>query len=468
LVGEQDAEAPGYDDGSVIFTSIRDRNVDVAAAGNSPAASSGNWGGLVYRRDLDQSEGRRDLEDEGIFLQRVNHAEIRFGGSNNVLIDSVPQLVNPIQIVNMRPTITFNEITRSADSAISAAPNSFEESSYQAPRFQQGGIFTADYDRVGPEIHNNQLVDNSINGLFIRATTTPTETPRQFTVAARLDDVDIVHYVSENLVVASDPGGSFEDGFAPSMSLVSAQSLAGGLLDAGTYQYKMTFVDGDGFESLASLDMLTFTVADDDSSIELTSLPQVIRGSDYVSRRLYRAVAGANPEFRLVAELDGSSNSLIDRGVAGDALLDLSRRGVRGRLDASLVMDPGLIMKLRGSRIELGQGTQLLAEGLGSNPVVFTSSLDDRFGAGGTFDTNNDNGTVTGAAAPDRADWSGIYAGPTANVSFDNVQLSYAGRVASCRWNCSRPKAASPIQDLSSTMSVRPGRGPPAGLDAWP
>ena len=82
----------------MIITSTRDRDVDATAAGISPAAAPGDWGGMIFRRDLDQFEGRRDLEDEGIFLQRVNHAEIRYGGSSNVLINSVQQLVNPIQI----------------------------------------------------------------------------------------------------------------------------------------------------------------------------------------------------------------------------------------------------------------------------------------------------------------------------------------------------------------------------------
>ena len=110
LIGDDDFDGLGYDDGSVIFTSLRDRTVDTAAAGNSPAPAAGDWGGIVYRRDLDQAEGLRDLEDEGIFLQYVNHAEFRYGGSSNILVDSVQQLINPIQVINLRPTITFNEI----------------------------------------------------------------------------------------------------------------------------------------------------------------------------------------------------------------------------------------------------------------------------------------------------------------------------------------------------------------------
>ena len=442
LIGDESGDGVnGYADGSVIFTSMRDRDVDANASGFSPEPAAGNWGGIIYRRDVDRAEGRRDLEDDGVFLQTVNHAEIRYGGGSNVLIDSVQQLVNPVQIVDMRPTVSFNEIRLSADSAISAAPNSFEETSYQAPQFQKGGSFTADYDRVGPDMYQNLLLDNSLNAVFIRVATTPVEAPKEFTVAARFDDTELVHYVSENLVVAGSPGGSIEDGVAPSMALISARRLSGGPLGPVavlapdppnppvSYDYKMTFVDANGFESLASADVFTFTVADPDSAIQLTSLPAVPSSGDYVSRRLYRSDAGLD-DYRLVGRLDASTVLFTDDSAGGDAALDLSLDGIRGRVDASLVLDPAVIMKLRGSRIEMGQGTQLLAEGKLQSPIVFTSSLDDRFGAGGTFDTNNDNHLESPPAEPVRGDWAGIYAGPTSNVSFDHVQLSYAGGIS--------------------------------------
>ncbi|HBV63757.1 MAG TPA: peptidase, partial [Rhodopirellula sp.] len=442
LIGDESGDgATGYADGSVIFTSMRDRDVDANASGFSPEPAAGNWGGIIYRRDVDRAEGRSDLEDDGVFLQTVNHAEIRYGGGSNVLIDSVQQLVNPVQIVDMRPTVSFNEIRLSADSAISAAPNSFEETSYQAPQFQKGGSFTADYDRVGPDMYQNLLLDNSLNAVFIRVATTPVEAPKEFTVAARFDDTELVHYVSENLVVAGSPGGSIEDGVAPSMALISARRLSGGPLGPVavmapalpnppvSYDYKMTFVDANGFESLASADVFTFTVADPDSAIQLTSLPAVPSSGDYVSRRLYRSEAGLD-DYRLVGRLDASTVLFTDDSAGGDAALDLTRNGIRGRLDASLVLDPAVIMKLRGARIELGQGTQLLAEGRLQSPIVFTSSLDDRFGAGGTFDTNNDNNLASPPAEPVRGDWAGIYAGPTSNISFDHVQLSYAGGIS--------------------------------------
>ena len=206
--------------------------------------------------------------------------------------------------------------------------------------FRSGG-FTADYDRVGPDMYHNLLLDNSVNGVFIRVATTPVEAPKEFTVAARFDDAELVHYISENLVVKGSPGGSIEDGVEPFMGLISARRLSGGPLGPEavpvgdpanppvSYDYKMTFVDANGFESLASSDVFTFSVDEPDSSIQLTSLPAVPSSGDYISRRLYRSDAGVD-DYRLVGRLDGATVLFTDDSAGGDATLDLSLDGVRG------------------------------------------------------------------------------------------------------------------------------------------
>ncbi|TVP99517.1 MAG: hypothetical protein EA381_09680 [Planctomycetaceae bacterium] len=413
--------------GKVVLTSTRDRSVDTAAVNTSLQPGGGNWGGILFRRDLDQSLGRFDLEDEGIFLQTVNHADIRFGGGSNLLIESVQQSVNPIQMVDFRPNVTFNRLTQNAGAAMSASPNSFEETSFQAPRYQQAAPFTADYGRVGPDIKNNLLSGNSINGLFIRAETASDAPQKQLTVAGRFDDTDIVHYIAENVIIAGNPGGSLQDGFRPSLADVAGLNIpGGGVLPAGEYHYQLTLVDRYGFESLAAALPSGSVLATDSAAIELFNLPAAPSGSDYVSRRLYRQAPGES-DFLLVGELDASASRFIDDGRRSGVALDLDRLGIRGRLNASLVIDPGTVVKLRGARIELGQGTQLLAEGLPGLPVVFTSVADDRYGAGGSFDTNNDALTAGGGLAPQRGDWAGIYAGPKSHVSLDNAVLAYGG-----------------------------------------
>lgn len=535
--------------GSVFFTSWLDESLGLDNYAPTTVPSPGDWGGLVFKRDLDKGVGRFDLEDEGIFRQYVNQADIRYGGSSAVVIDSVQQTVNAIQIADMRPTVTFNRITNSADSAMSATPDSFEETLFSDHKYQRKGSFTPDYDRVGPEIHDNVLINNSINGLFVKVSTPAGGELKQLTVPGRFNDTDIVHVITENILVQGNPGGGVLDATVVASNLISLAPSLGGSMTPGDYQYKLTFVDKNGYETPPSEATQRLTLVPGQTAIRLIGLPGV--SGEYVGRRLYRSdsVGGA---FRLVAELDGTTTSYTDRGailsdvsdaqatllrdrpvvsgvvvstVAGGTLpigtfnyrivmvdamgreslvsnatqsgttlpaagtLPASRSlrlaslpgvqtgyvgrriyrsalngvapytliadirdpsvstyldngtssltgglsvetsgNVRPRLDASLSIDPGAIIKLEGARIELGHSTQLLAEGVDGSRVVFTSKQDDRFGIGGTFDTNN-NG-LNGSLDARERDWSGVYASPGSFVSFDNAVVAYAGGIS--------------------------------------
>lgn len=280
---------------SVIFTSWHDQATgkDIDPLVTTPLR--GDWGGLVFREDS-------DLEQNGIFLNYVNHADIRYGGGQNASLD----VFNPIHMIEARPTVSFNKITLSADAAMSADPNSFEETVFG------NAIFTSDYGRVGPDIHGNTAINNTFNALFVRIETLPNNKLEPLTVQARFDDTDIVHIITENILIQGDAGGA--------------------LLDANT-------------------------------------------------------------------------GNLIPR------------------LAAQLAIDPGIVVKLGGARIETQPGAQFLAEGTAANPVIFTSTLDDRYGRGGTFDTTGD----LSASSPNRGDWSGFYFGPTSSASLDHVLITYAG-----------------------------------------
>jgi len=547
--------------GSVFFTSWLDQSIGLDNYAPTTVPAPGDWGGLVFKRDLDKSVGRFDLEDEGVFRQYVNYADIRYGGSSSVVIDSVQQTVNSIQIADMRPTVTFNRITNAADSAMSATPDSFEETLFSDVRYQRKGAFTPDYDRVGPEIHDNLLINNSINGIFIKVSTPAGGELKQLTVPGRFNDTDIVHVIAENIVVSGNPGGGLLDSTIAPSNLISLAPSLGGSLTPGDYQYKLTFVDKNGYETppseatprlslaggqtavrfiglpgvsgeyvarrlyradsvggayrlVAELDGTTTTYTDrggvlsDPSdaqatllldrpvvssvgvnataggtlaigsynykivmvdsmgreslasnatasasttpavgaipanrSIRLTSLPSVQTG--FAGRRVYRSAVGGVGPYGLVADLrDPAITSIIDNGTSLPGTLSVETSGnVRPRFDASLVMDPGLIAKLEGARIELGHSTQLLAEGVDGNRIVFTSKQDDRFGAGGTFDTNN-NG-LNNALDARQQDWSGIYASPGVNLSIDNAVVAYAGGISRLEGTF---KAFSPIE----------------------
>ncbi|MDZ4850413.1 MAG: tandem-95 repeat protein [Pirellulaceae bacterium] len=413
----------------VYFTSWLDETIGRDNYGPTTTPSVGDWGGIIYQRNVDRSQGRQDKEDQGIFLNYVNQADIRYGGGGGIVIESTQQVVNPIQVIDGRPTISFNTITLSADAALSATPNSFEETLFTDLRFQSNGSFTPDYDRVGPNIHGNRLFNNSLNGLFIKLQTLPGEALRTVTLAARFDDIDVTHILAENLLIQGTPGGSILDISKPDTNFVGLAPLIGGALPAGTYNYRATFVDQFGVESVssnASNNLVTTTVG----SINVTGLPNVANGYTFV--RLYRSDATGAGTYTLVAQLDSTQNSFIDRGRDLGGLLTPPAvpaiAALRPRLDASLVVDPGSVVKLEGARIELGQGVQFIAEGTQDLPIVFTSKLDDRSGAGGTFDTNNDK-TNASPSVPTAGNWGGIYVSSGADVSIDHTILAYGGGV---------------------------------------
>ena len=95
------------------------------------------------------------------------------------------------------------------------------------------------------------------------------------------------------------------------------------------------------------------------------------------------------------------------------------------RLDAGLVIDPGIIVKLGGAGIEVELGAQLIAEGLSGRDIVFTSVMDDRFGAAGSFDTSNNGASVS----PSAGDWTGLYWGQVSRGSLDHSLIAYGGGI---------------------------------------
>ncbi|MFO0904296.1 MAG: Ig-like domain-containing protein [Pirellulales bacterium] len=408
---------------NVFFTSWLDESIGRDSYGSTTFPDKGNWGGLVFQNDLDHARGRDDYEQQGIFLNYVNHADIRYGGGI-VNVDSVGVVVQPIQMVEARPTVTFNSITASADSAMSADPDSFEETQFNTPEYQLSGVFTPEYGRVGPDIHGNRLTNNSINGLFVRISTPAGSSTKVLSTQGRFDDTDIVHYIPENLEVRGTPGGPLKDATVLPVNLITLTPITAGFLPSGSYSYRFTLVDSAGYEAPASAATTVATLAST-GGIRLNNLPVAPAG--YVARRIYRSADGVN--FELATSINASDLSYFDTGKTLGGELDLSVSSLlRPRLDGRLAIDPGTVVKLEGSRIELSMGGQLIAEGAVGQDVIFTSKMDDRFGAGGTFDTNNDN-SATAERAPTPGDWGGIYVGHTSRANLAHAFVAYGGGI---------------------------------------
>ncbi|MEL7265815.1 MAG: peptidase, partial [Planctomycetota bacterium] len=412
----------------VIFTSYND---PTAGLGNQLSPSTppqpGDWGGLDFRGDLDtQDETRTNREAEGNFINRVQYSELTYGGGQ-VVVNGRSVVVAPVDTAITRPTVVGNTITQSADAAIAATPDSFAETRFDEPLFRAGGDFTSDYVRIGPDIYGNTVIDNSINGLFVRVRTRAGDVVQPLTSQARFDDTDIVHVVAENLLIQGTPGGPLSQGVAPASLLVRSTPAPGdGDVTIGTFRYRLTFVDASGVESAASVPTTAVTTTQI-GGINLSQLPVASAGGAFVARNLYRSFTNPNTgvegPFELVANLNGSSTTFTDRAATGGRELSDLVSPLQARLDARLAIDPGIILKMEGARIEVQFGGQLLAEGTAQRPIVITSLEDQRYGTGGTFDTNNRG--QGGEVNP--GDWGGIYLGHSSQGSLDHVTLAGGG-----------------------------------------
>ncbi len=278
----------GAPDNLVSFYSYRDDAVGGDSDGPSLGARGGDWGGLVMRADS-------DMEEKGIFLNWVNHAELVQGGGK-LTVGSVEEQFTPIYMVGARPTVSFTNIRGSADAAMSADPRSFEDT----------------MGRAGPKLHGNLIESNTINGLFVRIRTELGRALDTFDLPSRWSNTEIVHVVTENLIISAALGG-----------------------------------------------------------------PEI------------------DPQTGLI----------------------------KARLDGRLAIDPGVVVKLGGARMESQIGAQLIAEGTLEKPIVFTSITDDSYGGSGTFDTTNDAGNT----APAPGQWGGLVFGATAKGSLDFATLKFAG-----------------------------------------
>lgn len=282
----------------VYLRSYHDDSVGGNSDGPGPGATPGDFGGVVFRNDS-------DLEAAGIFLNHVNHAEIRHGGGK-VFVGAQESVYSPVHLIDARPTVSFNYLVASDDSAISASPDSFEETNR----------------RIGPDVVGNFLVDNTIDGMFIRVVTPLGSTLRELTVAGRLDDTDITHVLTENLIINGGAGGP------------------------------------------------------------------------------------------------------TDFGV------------LRARPSGRLLLDPGTVLKLSDARIEAERGGgALIAEGTADRPVIFTSLADDRFGGGGSFDTDS---TPAGTRIPQPGDWGGLYLGAGTSGNLDHASILFGGGITPIEGNAAQ------------------------------
>jgi hypothetical protein len=172
----------------VQFTSYHDDSIGGDSDGVGPVRSGGQWGGIVIRSDADSASER-------VFLNSISQAVMQYGGGQ-VLVNGQLQSFAPIHLVSARPTLTFNTIRFSAGAALSADPNSFEETA----------------GRRGPTVRGNRVTDNSINGLFVRIRTQFGQPIDTLDVPAAFVSRDITYVLAENMLINGGTGGYVSDG----------------------------------------------------------------------------------------------------------------------------------------------------------------------------------------------------------------------------------------------------------------
>ena len=99
----------------------------------------------------------------------------------------------------------------------------------------------------------------------------------------------------------------------------------------------------------------------------------------------------------MIATINQTDTRFVDDGTTLNGDLDESATSkLRPRFDARLAIDPAVVLKLDGAHIHAEVGAQIIAEGRDGHEVVITSILDDRYGAGSTFDASNDGAPIPG------------------------------------------------------------------------
>ncbi len=356
---------------------------------------------MVFRNNYDYDEqavtpNRVVLEQEGIFLNYVNYADIRYGGGK-VTVNGIPDVYNPIHMVEARPTVAFSTIRYSADAAMSADPNSLLESTFH-DRFGES-VFAADYNRVGPDLHGNKLVSNSLNALFLRVSTAAASSIEQLEVSARFDDADVVLAIPENLIITGDAGGAVAvTGTCPLTADGRNQLVVPS--HYGDFADRQYFSINDGVKTVRfEFDLVGNGVATGSVRIALTLASQ---DPADVAQIIAAAINGV-ANFKVTATAVGGSVLLEGTNVDVRGL-----SGIQARMAGRLSIDPGAVVKLGGSRIETGVGAQFIAEGIDGYDIIFTSLQDDTYGAGGTFDTSNNGHNQS----PAEGDWGGLVLRP--------------------------------------------------------
>jgi hypothetical protein len=297
-------------------------------------------------------------------------------------------------------------------------------------------FYTADYGRVGPDVHGNTLAVPQVPVLTTQAAGTILD-GQQFIInnqgfefdsnshATAAGFVPVVFKTTDNAAqIAQDIVAAVNN---PTLNLgVTAYAAA---------RSNQVFLYGTPYNPTGALvpsnlrPFGAFNVNVLKSALTLTNAVEenTING---LFVRINTLAGQSLDTLDVPARFDATDityvlgENLIIDGQPGGPLVTTARESAR------LSIDPGVIVKLTNARIEVQPGGSLIAEGNTNHPITFTSFHDDTVGSGATFDADGDGSYLVPAPAnvhPAAGDWGGFYFWPTSIGSLDNVLEDYGG-----------------------------------------
>ncbi len=95
-----------------------------------------------------------------MFINYINHARLNYGGGQSKRRNHFGPSISPLNVLNFLTTPFLTVPLR----PFLRIQNRSKYTTFSENRYQDFGSFVPDYQRIGPEIIGNTLLDNSRNG----------------------------------------------------------------------------------------------------------------------------------------------------------------------------------------------------------------------------------------------------------------------------------------------------------------
>ncbi|MCA9069394.1 MAG: hypothetical protein KDA84_10745, partial [Planctomycetaceae bacterium] len=435
---------------NVVFTSWHDDTRGGNSDGQSFDEAPGDWGGIVYRGDSDYDfEFNETIQNPGIPAGPSN-TKIRFDDFvfTDFPVDGNEATITITAVANLANSMEFLPVTIGVGGSNPISAQLFVDNGANPDGFAAGDVPVPLQARF-------TFTREELKGLVVNGT---------ITVSIDLDPNDPNNMV-DNLL--------FNESVTVNLNVASAEPIflnrvnhATILYAGGPVEVDSNLQDFDAIHLFDSRPTITFNSISLSARAPISGNPNsfndtfedptrydhnrdrlgpdihgnVIFDNSTNGLRIRTELQGGVPLEKLTVPARFSSTDIVYvitenlqiEGGAGGLVIDQNidpdltgDDGLASRPSGRLRIDPGVIVKLSQARIEAELGSSnFIAEGTPEDPIIFTSINDDTYGAGSTFDTNNDSTDTLidlDFGAEGQEVWTAQGPGPIANGQTENV-----------------------------------------------